>query len=53
MHIVTKYGTKYNFHSKKLHSVLQAAVQNFQLSLLYFDFTGATDVVVFFLSIFI
>ena len=52
MHAVAKYGTKYNFHSKKLPSVLQAAVQKFHLSLSYFDFTGAADPVVFFLLIF-
>jgi len=50
MHIVAKYGTKYNFHSEKIPSVLQAAVQKFQLSLSYFNFTGAA--VVFFLQIF-
>jgi hypothetical protein len=49
MHIVTKYGIKYNCHLKNYGLSCKQLSQDFNSSLSYFDFTGAADPVVFLL----
>jgi len=53
MHIVTKYDNQHNFHLKNYHLSCKQLTKNFKLSLLYFDFTGAANPVIFFLLIFL
>ena len=50
MHTVAKYSNKCNFHLKNYNLSCKQLSKNFQLSLLYFDFTGAADPVIFLFS---